>query len=78
MTHEDVLQRASFALNGRRPAEAEQIVREILRTDPRHARALFILGAAQLTQGRADNAITTLESAVRIQHDAEIDIHQAQ
>ena len=73
MTHEDVLQRASLALNGRRPQEAEQIVREILRADPRHARALFVLGAAQLTQGHVDDAITTLENAVRIKHDAEID-----
>jgi tetratricopeptide (TPR) repeat protein len=73
MTHEDVLRRASLALNGRRPQEAEQIVREILRADPRHARALFILGAAQLTDGRIDDAIATLESAVRIKHDAEID-----
>jgi hypothetical protein len=61
-------------LNGRRPLEAEQIVREILRADPRRAtRALFVLGAAQLTQGHVDDAITTLENAVRIKHDAEID-----
>ncbi len=73
MTYEDVLQRASFALNGRRPEEAERIVQEILRAEPRNARALFILGAAQLTQGRLDDAIATLESAVRIKHDAEID-----
>ena len=73
MTYEGVLQRASFALNGRRPQEAEQIVREILRADPRHARGLFILGAAQLTQGRVDDAIITLENAARIKHDAEID-----
>ena len=66
MTHEDVLQRASMALNARRPQEAAQILRDVLRADPRNARALFILGAAQLTQGRVDDAIATLESAVRI------------
>ena len=73
MMHDDSLQRASAALNARRPQEAEQIVRDVLRADPRHARALFILGAAQLTQGRVDDAIATLENAVRIRHDAEID-----
>lgn len=45
----------------------------MLRADPRHPRALFILGAAQLTQGRVDDAIATLENAVRARHDAEID-----
>jgi hypothetical protein len=39
----------------------------------RATRALFVLGAAQLTQGHVDDAITTLENAVRIKHDAEID-----
>lgn len=73
MTHEDTLQRASLALNARRPQEAERIVGDVLRTDPRHPRALFIAGAAQLTQGRVDDAIATLESAVRVKHDAEID-----
>ncbi len=73
MTHEAVLQRASSALNARRPHDAEQIVREVLRADPRHPRALFILGATQLTLGRVDDAIATLETAVRIKHDAEID-----
>ena len=73
MTHEDVLQRASMTLNARRPQEAEEIARDVLRADPRHPRALFIVGAAQLTQGRVGDAIATLENAVRIKHDAEID-----
>src|ERR1700676_4890953 len=43
---DSVLARAMFALDNERPQDAEQIAAEVLRADPRHARALYILGCA--------------------------------
>jgi tetratricopeptide (TPR) repeat protein len=71
--NDDLLQRALSALNGQRPQEAERIAAEALKSDPRHGRALHIFGCALLMQGRAEEAITPLESAARGRHDPEID-----
>ena len=71
------LQQAAFALNGQRPGEAERISAEVLRVDPRDARALHIFGCAVLMQGRAADAIAPLEAAARIRHDPEIDMQLA-
>jgi cytochrome c-type biogenesis protein CcmH/NrfG len=63
--HGEALQQALFALNGQRPQEAERIASEVLKTDPRHVRALHILGCALLMQGRGEDAIPPLQSAAR-------------
>jgi len=73
----DVLQRAMLALNSQRPQEAQRIAEEALKTDPRHAQALHILGCALLMQGRAQDALAPLESAARGRHDAEIETQLA-
>jgi tetratricopeptide (TPR) repeat protein len=69
----DLLQQANMALNGGRPQEAERIADEVLRRDPRHGRALWVLGSALLMQGRAAEAIGPLETAARGRHDPEYD-----
>ena len=71
------LQRAAFALNAKHPEEAQQIAEEILRRDPRNARALHILGFALLMQGRAEAAVAPLEAAARGRHDPEIETQLA-
>jgi tetratricopeptide (TPR) repeat protein len=73
----DPLQCAMVALNSQRPQEAERIARDVLNTDPRHNRALHVLGCALLMQGRAEDAITPLESAARGRHDPEIETQLA-
>lgn len=60
---DDGLARAMAALNDERPREAEQIAAAVLEADPRHARALYILGCALTLQGRAGEAIAPLEAA---------------
>jgi tetratricopeptide (TPR) repeat protein len=67
------LERAILALNSQRPKDAELIAGEVLKADPRHTRALYILGYALLMQGRPQEAIAALELAVRGQRDPEID-----
>jgi len=74
---DDALSRAMFALNSQRPNEAERIAGEVLKADPRHARALHIFGCALLMQGRASDAIAPLETAARGRHDPEIDTQLA-
>jgi tetratricopeptide (TPR) repeat protein len=67
------LQRAMLALDGQRPQDAKRIAEELLKTDPRHARARHVLGCALLMQGRAQDAIAQLETAARELHDPETD-----
>jgi tetratricopeptide (TPR) repeat protein len=71
------LQRATLALNTKRPEEAQRIAEEILRREPRNARALHILGFALLMQGRAEAAVSPLEAAARGRHDPEIETQLA-
>jgi tetratricopeptide (TPR) repeat protein len=73
----EALQRAMFALNSERPGEAERIADEVLKRDPRHAGALYILGCALLMQGRAQDAVAPLESAARSRRDPAIDTQLA-
>jgi Flp pilus assembly protein TadD len=73
----DPLQRATLALNAERPQEAQRIAEQILQTDPRHGRALHILGCALLMQGRAKDAIAPLEMAARSGGDPEIETQLA-
>lgn len=70
---DEAIRHALLALNAQRPRDAELIARDLLKADPRHARALHILGAALLMQGRAEEAIAPLESAARGQRDPEIE-----
>jgi Flp pilus assembly protein TadD len=72
-----LLQRAIFALNSQRAGEAERIARELLKADPRDARALHIFGCALLMQDRAGDAVAPLEAAARGRHDPEIDTQLA-
>jgi tetratricopeptide (TPR) repeat protein len=74
---DDMVQRAALALQGDRPSEAERIAGEVLRDDPRHVRALHIVGCALLMQGRAEDAISPLETAARGSHDPEIETELA-
>jgi Flp pilus assembly protein TadD len=66
---EHALQSASFALQGNRPAEAQWIAADALKTHPGEPRALQILGYALLVQGKAAEAIAPLEQAARRSHD---------
>ncbi len=70
---DEALQRAMFALNGQRPNDAERIAGEVLKKDPRHAGALYILGCALLAQERGKDAVVPLEAAARGRHDPQID-----
>jgi tetratricopeptide (TPR) repeat protein len=69
----DMLQRAVFALNGGRAADAERIAAEVLKTSPRNFMALHVLGSALLMQGRGADAIAPLETAARGGHDPKIE-----
>ena len=77
MDRGDPLQRAMVALNSQRPQEAERIAQDILKADPRHGKALHVLGCALLMQGRAQEAVAPLESAARGRHDPEIETQLA-
>ena len=69
----DLLQQARLALNANRPQEAQRIAQQILKTDPRHAKALHVLGCALLMQGRVADAVAPLEDAARALRDPETD-----
>jgi tetratricopeptide (TPR) repeat protein len=70
---DDLLQQAKFALNAKRPQEAQRIAEQILKTDPRRAQALHILGCALLMQDRVADALAPLEDAARALRDPETD-----
>jgi len=71
------LQQAVFALNAKRPEQAQRIAEEILKRDPRNAGALHILGFALLMRGCAQDAVAPLEAAARGRHDPEIETRLA-
>jgi tetratricopeptide (TPR) repeat protein len=62
---EDVLARATLAFDEARPQDAEAIAAEVLKADPHHVGALYVLGCALTLQGRAEAAIAPLEAAAR-------------
>jgi Flp pilus assembly protein TadD len=70
---DSVLQPALAALRSQRPNDAERIATDLLKRQPRHSRALYVLGSALLMQNRAADAITPLEEAARGRNDPEID-----
>jgi tetratricopeptide (TPR) repeat protein len=73
----DALQQAAFALDSRRPQDAERIAADLLRRSPQNVQALLVFGRALLMQGRAQDAVAPLESAARGQHDPEINTQLA-
>lgn len=70
---DDPLAPAVFALNNRRPQDAERIAGEVLKAHPRHSRALHILGHALLMQGRPNDVLAVVEPAARGLHDPAVD-----
>jgi tetratricopeptide (TPR) repeat protein len=74
----EALQQALFALNNKRPLEAERIAADVLKRAPRHPGALHIVGCALLMQGRANEAIAPLEAAARAEHNPAIDVQLAE
>jgi tetratricopeptide (TPR) repeat protein len=75
--NDGAIQRAVFALSQQRPDEAQRIAEDVLKADPRHAQALYVVGCALLMQGRAQDAIKPLEDAARGRHDPAIDTQLA-
>jgi tetratricopeptide (TPR) repeat protein len=73
----DVLERAAAALQMQRPDEAERLAAEVLRAEPRHVRAHYLMGCALLMQRRAQDAIAPLETAARGRNDPQIEIELA-
>ena len=70
---DNVLARAMLALEDGRPQDAEPIAAEVLKADPRHAGALYVLGCALTMQGRAGEAIAPLEAAAGGHDDPALD-----
>jgi tetratricopeptide (TPR) repeat protein len=75
--NDELLARATAALNGNRPDEAERLAADLLKRKPDHSRAPHILGYALLMQGRARDAIAALEAVVRSRRDPELDTQLA-
>lgn len=70
---DDRLAQAMSALDDERPQDAERRAAELLKADPHHAGALYVLGCALTMQGRAGEAIAPLEAASGDRHNPECD-----
>jgi tetratricopeptide (TPR) repeat protein len=70
---DEALQRAVFAVNSGRSDEAERIVADVLKTNPRNVLALQVFANALLMQNRIADAIAPLEKAARGNHDPQIE-----
>lgn len=70
---DQALQRGMAALNSGLAQEAEQIASQVVRAVPRNVQALYILGAAQVMQGRQKEAIASLTAAARGSNDPRIE-----
>jgi tetratricopeptide (TPR) repeat protein len=66
---EDALRQGAAAIDNRRPDLGERIARDVLARQPRHPRALHLLGIALLAQDRAREAVAPLEQALRDRFD---------
>jgi len=73
----EALQYARFALENKRPAEAEQIAADILKTNSGNREATKVLGYALIMLDRAAEALALLEKAVRGSHDPELEMEVA-
>jgi tetratricopeptide (TPR) repeat protein len=74
---EDMLRQAGVALQNRRPDEAERIARQLLAKSAQNVGARHVLGLACLAQGRASEAVATLEQAAAVGANAVIETHLA-
>jgi tetratricopeptide (TPR) repeat protein len=70
---DEALQRAMFVLNSGRPADAERIAVDALKTNPGNVLALQVLASALLVQNRIADAIVPLEAAARSNHNPQIE-----
>jgi len=70
---DDALRYARYALETKRPAEAERIAGEILKANAGHREAIKVLGYALIMLGRNGEAVALLEKAARGAHDPEVD-----
>ena len=71
----EALQQAMAALQGRRADEAQRIAAGVLAREPRHPRALHMLGLALLSLGRPREAVPPLEQAAGLVADPVIETH---
>lgn len=67
------LQQAAFAIQNRRPADAERIANDLLKHNAGDLRAMHMLGYALLLQNRGKEAVTPLERAARQTRDPAIE-----
>jgi tetratricopeptide (TPR) repeat protein len=74
---DEILARATAALNGNRPDEAERLAADLLQRKPDHPRAPHILGYALLMQERLADTIAALEPLARSRRDPELDTQLA-
>lgn len=74
---EQELQRAAFALQSGRAAEAKWIASDILKARANEPRALQLLGTALLAQGLGKDAVAPLEQAARRSHDPAVETQLA-
>ena len=70
---DEALRRAMLALDGGRPADAERVAADVLKTNRRNVLALQVLANALLMQNRIADAIAPLETAARGNHDPQIE-----
>jgi tetratricopeptide (TPR) repeat protein len=73
----EALRYARFALEDKRPAEAERIAADILKSNSGNREAVKVLGYALIMLGRAAEALTLLEKAARGSHDPELEMEVA-
>jgi tetratricopeptide (TPR) repeat protein len=71
------LERAQFAIDTGRPAEAERIAAALLEANAGNRQAAKILGYALIMQERPDAAVAVLERAARGSHDPELETQLA-
>jgi tetratricopeptide (TPR) repeat protein len=71
---DDRLAQGMSTLDDERPEDAERMAAELLKVDPHHAAALYVLGCALIMQGRAGEAIAPLEAASGDHDNPECDI----
>lgn len=63
-TAAELLAQGRQAHQAGRVAEAERLYQQVLKDQPAHAEALYLLGAAAQSQGRLDEAVARLQAAV--------------
>jgi tetratricopeptide (TPR) repeat protein len=74
---DQALQRAAFALQSNRPAEAARIAGELLKKNPGDPRAAQIFGYSLTIQGRGQEAIVPLERATQQSRDPALETQLA-